>query len=71
MAKEIESIVSLIVAGVIWWNLFPIIRDQFYSQASTFSEPMSSLWMLIGKLFDPTVDIILAIIVIIVAFLKD
>jgi|GEM_PF-3964238 len=70
MVKGIEKIVSLIIAGILWWNLFPIIRNEFYSQASTFSEPIRSLWMLLGSLFDPMVDIILAIIGVIFIFLK-
>ena len=71
MAKEIETILGLLMAGIIWWNLFPIISNEFYSHASTFNEPIRSLWMLLGGLFDPTVDIILAIIAIIFHFSKS
>lgn len=71
MEKEIRTVLGLFMAGIIWWNFLPIIHDQFYSQASTFNEPIRSLWMLIGSLFDPTVEIILALIAIILHFSKN
>ena len=44
---------------ITWIFIFPMIRDIFYLEAATFKEPLNSLLIIIGSLFDPTVDIML------------